>query len=360
MSELPQLDKLRELIEPEWDAQRHARLERGTRTRVRTSRRRRVGAVAGGAVLVAALVFTIYPSTSEETAPQRSDGANITFADGSQVRPLGPQTRVVVGDVDPTRTEVLLREGGARFEVSSNPQRTFVVRAGSVSVEVVGTEFDVRRDAQNDVSVDVFQGHVRVRAPSGTTDLRAGESEVFSQEIVQREPDELERVRDEPVGMLEVAREDEPPSSSGWRGLAQAGEYEAACVELEAGADVADRVDELMLAADAARLSGRSRMAVGYLTRVVEDHGSDPRSALAAFTLGRIEMAAGSHQAAARWWALARERAGSGSIAEHALAREIEALAAAGNRSLAARRAQEFLRRYPNSDRVESIRQHAQ
>ena len=59
-----------------------------------------------------------------------------------------------------------------------------------------------------------------------------------------------------------------------------------------------DRVDDLMLAADAARLSGRPEAALRYLEQVSERHGDDPRAALAAFTIGRIRLGAGEARTA--------------------------------------------------------------
>lgn len=362
MSDLPQLEQLREVIEPEWDDDRQARLAAGTRTRARRgARRRRVGLAAALAALVALAFVSLGP---EHEAEPTADGT-IVFEDGTRIRPLIPNTRVVVGEATPELTEVLLHEGGARFEVSREPIRTFAVRAGTVRIEVVGTEFDVRRHAHDDVSVDVFHGLVRVSWPGGTRELGAGDSEVFAQEITQLDPtafdnlarrhEPLERVPDDESNNSSTAS----PTATDWRRLAEVGDYGAAYAELEAGAVVADRVDTLMLAADSARLSGRPRMAVSYLQRVVQAHGTDPRSSLAAFTLGRIEMSSGSPGAAARWFSVARQRAGTGSIAEHALAREVEALAAAGNRELAARRAVQYLRRYPDGGRAAAMRRHA-
>jgi hypothetical protein len=53
-------------------------------------------------------------------------------------------------------------------------------------------------------------------------------------------------------------------------------------------APASDVVGELLAAADAARLAGRPRDAIGPLGEVALRHASDPRAAIAAFQLGRV------------------------------------------------------------------------
>jgi transmembrane sensor len=55
----------------------------------------------------------------------------------------------------------LLKQGEAFFEVAKDPNRPFVVSAGSKRVVAVGTKFSVRRDADS-VGVVVTEGKVRV------------------------------------------------------------------------------------------------------------------------------------------------------------------------------------------------------
>ena len=51
---------------------------------------------------------------------------------------------------------------------------------------------------------------------------------------------------------------------------------------------VGSSAEDLMLAADAARLSNHPEQAVGYLRRVTSEHARDSRAPLSAFTLGRV------------------------------------------------------------------------
>ena len=136
-----------------------------------------------------------------------------------------------------------------------------------------------------------------------------------------------------------------------------AGKKREAYAILEGGAEVADTAEELMLAADAARSSGHPTAALTYLRRVLSEHRDDPRAPLAAFTIGRIELARRRYAAAVEHFELVgREYSGS-ALAEHALAREVEALIAAGEREKARASAARYLQRYPSGSRVEQIRQ---
>jgi len=86
------------------------------------------------------------------------DGSNITLNSDSQVH-------VAVSDKE---RRVELTHGEAFFEVTKDPARPFVVRAGHARVIAVGTKFSVRRDGE-DVSVVVIEGRVRVERDDKTT-----------------------------------------------------------------------------------------------------------------------------------------------------------------------------------------------
>jgi transmembrane sensor len=141
-----------------------------------------------------------------------------------------------------------------------------------------------------------------------------------------------------------------------WRSLSQSGEYEAAFESLSRGESVEDDPAELMDAADAARLSGHPQSAVKYLERVVRDHERSPVAPLAAFTLGRVYLdKLGQPDGAAQAFELARKLAPTGSLAQDALAREVEALSKGGNAQKAYQRAQDYLERYPDGRRVRAV-----
>jgi transmembrane sensor len=79
-----------------------------------------------------------------------------------------------------------------------------------------------------------------------------------------------------------------------WRELAQNGHYGGAYRALGTqGIRRESRrggVEQLLMLADIARLSGNPADAAIPLARIVRDHPGDPRAAFSAFTLGRLEL----------------------------------------------------------------------
>ena len=102
------------------------------------------------------------------------------FADGSTVVPLnGRETSFAVVEDTPQRIVVALAKGGARFDVVPRPERVFAVRAGTVTVSVLGTAFSVERVADR-VGVAVTRGAVQVDWGAGARRLAAGEEGWFA------------------------------------------------------------------------------------------------------------------------------------------------------------------------------------
>jgi transmembrane sensor len=358
MADLPsRLSELRERVQPSWNAERErrvrARVERGL-----LSRRRRRGVVAVAMAAAFGVIVVLFGQRwREPPAPVsvRAESAvlkpTLRFADGSEVFARSDDTRIesLASGAD----EVLLRlaAGGARFSVTPNAQRSFRVIAGNVSVQVVGTVFSVTREA-GQITVSVERGRVRVDAPAGERELGAGERGVFEEEPKLNEPLPVP-----PPSALPVAPV--PRSVSPWRALAQDGDYAAAFAELEreGARAVRDVPEDLLLAADAARLGGRPDKAVPHLERLVRRHARDARAPLAAFTLGRTLLdQLGRPREAAQAFATARRLDGSGALAEDALAREVESWSRAGDTPLARERAREFLARYPQGRRAALVR----
>jgi transmembrane sensor len=111
-----------------------------------------------------------------------------------------------------------------------------------------------------------------------------------------------------------------------------------------------------MDAADAARLSGHPSNAVRYLESVVDRHARSPVAPLAAFTLGRVYLdQLGQPSQAAAAFERARKLSPHGSLAQDALAREVEALSKGGNAQKAYQRALEYLKRYPSGQRLRAV-----
>ncbi|MDF3072026.1 MAG: hypothetical protein K0R38_7627 [Polyangiaceae bacterium] len=342
------LDAVRR-VEPTWSVERSERnLARLHRRRAVRAAALRISAVAGVVCVVALAAFWASWSKPVELAraPAASSRAapatpRTTFADGSvaRVRDGGELSVTLAG---PERIESRLVHGAADFEVTKRPERDFVVVAGNVLVRVIGTRFSVERVAER-TRVSVSEGKVEVQEGASRTYLEAGESRFFP----SAEPEPKVEPKPAPV----VA------GRARFLELARGGEYKAAYqVMSQSPAVVGSSAEELMLAADAARLSNHPEQALGYLRRVTREHGADSRAPLAAFTLGRLLLSQlGRPAEAADAFALARRLRPTGGLAEDALSREAEASAAAGNAARAQTLARQYLQRYPGGKHARTL-----
>lgn len=106
---------------------------------------------------------------------------------------LNSDSRIEVR-MTPERRQVTLVKGEALFQVANNPQRPFVVTAGSVSVRAVGTAFSVRLRGEG-AEVLVTEGVVEVTENGTSTRLRAGEAGHIAQNAVsvRSDPSEVSR-----------------------------------------------------------------------------------------------------------------------------------------------------------------------
>jgi hypothetical protein len=236
-----------------------------------------------------------------------------------------------------------LRSGGARFIAQHDAEHPFLVVAGDITIEDLGTTFTVQYLFADRVEVAVEEGRVKVRARGADTELAAGDRREFT---VSPSASAIEKPTRAPA----------PSTPSSWRPLAESGRYDEAHTALKkAGPNaVRDETADLLLAADAARLGGYPSEAVPYLERVVRAHSSDPRSSLAAFTLGRVLLdELGRPREAVD--AFARARAAGGPLAEDALAREVEAASRAGDTAKSRELAREYQTLYPKGRRAKAV-----
>ena len=310
----------------------------------------------------------------------------IKLADGSRVKALSSGAAVAVEGNEPKQIRLRLDAGGARFDVIPNKQRQFTVRAGSVEVAVLGTVFDVER-AEGRVRVSVSRGKVRVRTgvtaggSIATAIVKAGEAHWFDDPAPSergvasvanvdksRQLSAADRAGLAPLAAknrssrhssareraLRVQDDDAPRAA--WRSLSQSGDYEGAYRLLQESTVEDDDSGALLDAADAARLSGHPLVAVTYLRKVLDRHGESPVAPLAAFTLGRVLLERlGQPSEAADAFATARQLAPNGSLAQDALAREVEALSKAGRPDDAYRAARQYVDTYPKGRRLRAV-----
>ena len=316
------------------------------------------------------LVTLAAPTTIEaDDAPRDvdfGDGAIVNVHAGARLDVLEQSDRAVV---------LALRRGFSQFDIRPGGSRRWHIESGGVTVEVVGTRFSVERTDRS-VQVAVQRGRVLVRG-QGVADqvqsLEAGKSLLVQLATPDnRELPVLEspvrppqpsitaapaRVRTMAVPTRTVA----PSPTLDWHGAVTRQDWNQAWKSLgnEGVAREAahtDDVADLLALADIARLSGHPQQALAPLRQIVGSHSNDPRSAMAAFTLGRVLMDALGQPVQASF---AFERALTlrlpASLAEDALARLVESHAKAGATSQARAAANAYRASYPSGRRLANV-----
>ncbi len=339
---LARLGRLRRHLEAELTEQDVARLVRGGAERRQRRRARRtlgVGLILGAAAAVAVAVVLRFSAVGSGLAraplppqgpvamPHASPAPGalevVKLHDESRAIPLEPGTHVAVEEDARERVQLRLDRGRARFEVTRRAERAFSVRAGSVTVSVIGTTFGVELVADR-VGVSVEQGAVEVDWGVGRKRLLAGERGWFPPLVVTSTP--------------EVAGPDASDPRSHQPNPGHTGSTRTP----------ARGAQELLTEVDAARSQGQPERAVELLRQILREHPSDPRSPLAAFTLGRVLLnELGRPREAAAAFHTVRQQGPAGQFDEDALAREVEAWSRASERERARALASVYLERYP-------------
>ncbi len=98
--------------------------------------------------------------TKSTTKGQRS---KVTLSDGSVVT-LNSKSKLTYPEQFSGNTREITLEGEAFFEVQKDSNRTFIVRSGDVVTTVLGTSFNVRAFAGEQIEVTVATGKVKVAA----------------------------------------------------------------------------------------------------------------------------------------------------------------------------------------------------
>ena len=356
MTELdPKLRDAMAQIQDAWSTDRTEQNLAGTRLRHRRAERQRkaLGGAAGVLVVMGAVLaaWPRMPARQQVPAPAAleappmaaADDRHMQFEDGSHLELLDPETRIVVDEVVRERVSVRLLSGRVRVDVVPRKERAFRVECGLVSVEVLGTAFELRREGER-THVSVLRGRVAVHAPEGSVQLSADEAGWFP------------RVADEPARPRPQRK---AAAESNWQAQAKRGNYKRAFELMPAGPEaVADDVESLLLAADAARLSGHPAQAVPFLRQITARHPKDPRASLAAFTLGGVLLnQLDRPREADAAYARARSLSLSTTLAQDALARQVEAAKRAGDSARVRELAGEYLRRYPDGRRIQWVRE---
>ena len=324
-------------VAPSWTLSRQQQAIWGVAGRLQ-ARRRNLRKLALGAALASVLlaVFGLRSlrsnagSVSVASAPAAPQSASVDasrwyLTDGSQIVIDGPST-VIQKTLD-SRREVAfeLTAGGAQFDVARRPERVFRVHAGPITVQVLGTKFAVqRREARSSVSVE--RGRVLVSWAGGSRELAAGEMGVFPPPNPMALPSSEERSE----ARKAAPREEELERATG--------------------------PSELFARADRARAEGQPLRALAPLRAITDQFPSDPRAPMAAFTRGRLLLESlGRPREAATAFAQARRLGARGTLAEDALAREVDALRAASDLRSARERAELYRTLYPKGIRLHAV-----
>jgi transmembrane sensor len=345
LGQLPRLSRHLEVDLSDRDVERLVRGGAELRQRRRLRRSLVVG-LALGAVSAIVVVFILrvskgtphaVVSVQQPFASATASGAKsaifahapqaLTLRDDSKAIPLDSGEDLAIEMDTPDRVELRLDRGRARFEVTRRPSRTFSVRAGNVTVRVIGTTFDVEVVADR-VGVAVQEGTVEVDWGVGRKKLVAGDRGWFP-----------------PLVMSGHAE-----ASGDVAGTSAATPTKRSQVESDADSQRAENgsAQALLEEVDVARSQGRPDVAVGLLRRILREHPHDPRAPLAAFTLGRVLLnELGRPREAAAAFHEVRQKAPAGQFAEDALAREVDAWSAASEPSRARTLAEAYLERYP-------------
>jgi transmembrane sensor len=358
-SSVEQLARLKRHLEVDLSEQDVERLVRGGAERRQRRRNRRMlgtGLLLGavGTALIALLLLrwpagsgrfeVAAPAASRQpAAPLQAPAGSaqsasstpeiVTLRDQSRAIALEPNTRVAVVEDAPERVHMRLERGRARFEVTRRPERSFTVRAGNVTVSVVGTTFGVEMVADR-VGVTVEKGAVEVDWGLGQKQLLAGESGWFPPLVMGAQPEAtVQSARSANDGSNTPA----PPGSVPRPSPRSA--------------------QQLLTEVDAARAAGHTTRAVELLREILRDYPNDPRAPLAAFTLGRVLLnELGRPREAAVAFQQVRQKAPASQFAEDALAREVEAWARASEPARARALATVYLERYPSGRHARRVK----
>jgi len=341
-----------------WDAVRERRvLARITADRSsaasRPSRRLLLGAAALAASIAAVLIGFLLFGTGEEAEPAMADGRGIIrdsspeqvfsagtlkLQDGSIATYLGPAV-VEVEQQSSTAIHLSHLHGQVRYEVARSSERTFVINANGIEIQVVGTVFVVDVGLV-DVHVRVERGEVVVDSGSGIVELSAGEEIVLA-------------CRDSSPQEIRDRREPEP------RGLS----VNIDAPERPSRADSSQSTptfDQLLREADGARRAGDNDRAASTLKKLINLYPGNGRIVSVLFTLGKVESQRGRYVDAARAFRKCWRSSPRGTLAEDAHYQE----AISWDRIGRIREAQAAARRYlesfpagPYADRMRRIAQ---
>ena len=282
---------------------------------------------SGQLALVTGGAPVVLSAEAGNEAPRFEDGSQISLRQGSRLEVLRNDARSFV---------TALRRGDATFDVRPGGKRHWVVEAGELSVEVVGTRFRVDRQAEG-TQVSVEHGVVLVRGErvtGGSVRLTAGQS--F---MLQSLPPPTASAQPIPAAASAFAPLQTPSTN-------------LAAPLLSAAA--LDRVARELAAADEARRHADGPGAIRHFEAAWSGSAAgDARRGVIALSLARLLIAKNPAKAAQILRSSLSDMPSA--LREDAQARLVEAESRAGNRAGAQQAAEEYRRRFPAGIRLHEV-----
>lgn len=100
----------------------------------------------------------------------------VTLSDGTKVILNANSTLEYPASFDDAEVREVRLKGEAHFEVTKNPHRPFVVKAGEMQTQVLGTIFDVKAYRKDAPKVTLMQGKVKVSNADTEVEMRPGQT----------------------------------------------------------------------------------------------------------------------------------------------------------------------------------------
>ena len=100
----------------------------------------------------------------------------VTLSDGTKVMLNANSTLEYPASFDDAEVREVRLKGEAHFEVTKNPHRPFVVKAGEMQTQVLGTVFDVKAYRKDAPKVTLMQGKVKVSNADTEVEMRPGQT----------------------------------------------------------------------------------------------------------------------------------------------------------------------------------------
>lgn len=100
----------------------------------------------------------------------------VTLSDGTKVMLNANSTLEYPAFFDDAEVREVRLKGEAHFEVTKNPHRPFVVKAGEMQTQVLGTIFDVKAYRKDAPKVTLMQGKVKVSNADTEVEMRPGQT----------------------------------------------------------------------------------------------------------------------------------------------------------------------------------------